>query len=121
MQNVFTTCLGISVSTSVILCLVLSQDDMRGTDKSEHISIMITVAHGCGAITPMRVDLNSGFDTDRPSPEYIFFQIHESSMFYEFVSESSLYLVMQCSMSTYSTRLYVLGLCSLAEVGTPNS
>ncbi|RNF20121.1 calpain-like cysteine peptidase [Trypanosoma conorhini] len=121
MQNVPTTCLEISVTTPVILCLLLSQDDMRGTDKREYAPLMISVAHGCGAVTPMRVDLNSGFDTDHPSPEYAFFQTRESSMFYEFVPESSPYLVVPRSMSTYPILPYVLGLRSPIEVGTKNS
>ncbi|EAN94846.1 putative cysteine peptidase, Clan CA, family C2 [Trypanosoma cruzi] len=121
MQNVPTTCLEISVGVPVIICLMLSQDDMRGTDKQEYSPIMISVAHGFGSMTPMSVDLNSGFDTDHPSPEYAFFQTRETSMFYEFLPENSPYLVVPRAMSMYPKLPYVFGLRSPVEVGTPNS
>ncbi|KEG10837.1 calpain-like cysteine peptidase [Trypanosoma grayi] len=121
MHNVPTTCLEISVGMPVVLCIMLSQDDKRGMDKAEYSPIMISIAHGCGAVSPMRVDLNSGFDTDHPNPDYTFFESRETSMFYEFLPEHSPYLVVPRAMSMYPDLPYVLGVRSPVEVGTPSS
>ncbi|ORC88965.1 calpain-like cysteine peptidase [Trypanosoma theileri] len=121
MQSVPTTCLEITVGVPVIMCVMLSQDDRRGTDKAEYSPIMISIAHGCGALSPMRVDLNSGFDTDHPTQEYTFFETRETSLFYEFLPENSPYLVVPRTMSSYAELPYVLGLRSPIAVGTPNT
>ncbi|EPY32278.1 calpain-like cysteine peptidase [Strigomonas culicis] len=120
-QNVPTTCLEISVRRPIILNLMLSQEDKRGTDKAENSPIMISVAHGCGQVSPMRVDLNSGFDNDHPTPEFTFLQSRDVSMFYEFLPQFSPYLVVPRAMSTYPSLPYTMGLLSPAEIGTDAS
>ncbi|GET88177.1 calpain-like cysteine peptidase, putative [Leishmania tarentolae] len=116
-QNVPTTCLEISVKRPMLINIILSQEDKRGTDKSEYAPIMISVAHGMGAMTPMRVDLNSGFDNDHPSPEYAFLQSRDVSMFYEFKPEHSPYLVVPRSMSQLAKLPFTLGLLCPYEIG----
>ncbi|KPA75258.1 putative calpain-like cysteine peptidase putativecysteine peptidase Clan CA family C2 [Leptomonas pyrrhocoris] len=120
-QNVPTTCLEISVARPTVINLILSQDDKRGTDKPENAPIMISVAHGMGAMSPMRVDMNSGFDNDHPSPEYTFLQSRDVSMFYEFTPENSPYLVVPRAMSQFAKLPYTLGILCPHEVGKENS
>ncbi|KAL7698751.1 calpain-like cysteine peptidase [Lotmaria passim] len=120
-QNVPTTCLEISVARPTVINLILSQDDKRGTDKPENAPIMISVAHGMGAMTPMRVDMNSGFDNDHPSPEYTFLQSRDVSMFYEFTPENSPYLVVPRSMSQFAKLPYTLGILCPYEIGKNTS
>ncbi|EPY40346.1 calpain-like cysteine peptidase [Angomonas deanei] len=120
-QNVPTSCLEISVNKPMIMNIILSQDDRRGTDKVENAPIMISVAHGCGAVSPMRVDLNSGFDCDHPTQEFTFLQARDVSLFYEFRPENSPYLIVPRAMSSYAQLPYVIGLLSPAEIGTQQS
>ncbi|EPY38134.1 calpain-like cysteine peptidase [Angomonas deanei] len=105
----------------MIMNIILSQDDRRGTDKVENAPIMISVAHGCGAVSPMRVDLNSGFDCDHPTQEFTFLQARDVSLFYEFRPENSPYLIVPRAMSSYAQLPYVIGLLSPAEIGTQQS
>lgn len=120
-QNVPTTCLEINVARPVMMSIILSQDDKRGTDKFEYAPIMISIAHGVGAVTPMRVDLNSGFDIDHPSPEYTFIQSRDVSMFYEFLPENSPYMIIPRTMSPYAKTPYTLGLLCPYEIGKEDS
>lgn len=120
-QNVPTTCLEISVARPMVINFILSQEDRRGTDKAENAPIMISVAHGCGMMSPMRVDMNSGFDNDHPSPEYTFLQTRSVSMFYEFRPENSPYLVVPRAMSQVASLPYVLSIISPYQIGTQTS
>ncbi|KAG8343135.1 putative calpain-like cysteine peptidase [Trypanosoma vivax] len=121
LQCIPNTCLGITVAFPVILCLSLSQEDRRGTDKAEYPPIMLSVAHSFGDPAVMVVDLNSGFDADHPNPEYSFFEARDTSMFYEFVPENSPYLVVPRAMSSYKELPYVLSIHSPVELGKPHS
>lgn len=120
-QNVPTTCLEISVLTPTVMSIVLSQEDKCGTDKPEYAPLMISVAHGMGAMTPMAVDLNSGFNHDLPTSEFSFLQSRDCSMFYKFLPECSPYMVIPRAMSPSVRLPYTLGILSPHEIGKQSS
>ncbi|ORC88964.1 calpain-like cysteine peptidase [Trypanosoma theileri] len=94
-------CLEISVTSPVVLALILSQPDHRGTDKEskEYDPILLNLACSEDGGHQFNVVANTSADAEVPSSDYVFLHGRDVSMIYEFTPEQSPYLVVPRRMN----------------------